>query len=216
MVFTFAGTIANWIDDDWQMVERMVKFYHIQDKDHEGEWAAKAFVNTAAERGGLDKMSIIYLVIAKQSDSWVLYFLAICMDNASVCDVLASSAGILLLQKYGIQFHAQNARIRCMAHVVNLIVQAILAELNEADDPEQDDYYIPNKHIPFHYDPDDDEEVQQMENEEDNEEDGGEDDDEFVELLNMNLEDKELEGALDSTVDPSEVKKKARNFNNIN
>ena len=63
MVFTFTGTIANWIDDDWQMVERMVNFYHIQDKDHEGEWAAKAFVNTAAERGGLNKMSIIYLII---------------------------------------------------------------------------------------------------------------------------------------------------------
>ena len=37
-----------------------------------------------------------------------------------------------------------------MAHVVNLIVQAILTELN---DPEQDDYYIPNKHITFHYNP---------------------------------------------------------------
>jgi hypothetical protein len=60
MVFTFAGTKANWINDDWQMV---VNFYHIQDKDHEGEWAAKVFVNTVAERGGLDKMSIIYLVI---------------------------------------------------------------------------------------------------------------------------------------------------------
>ena len=99
-----------------------------------------------------------------------------------------------------------------MAHVVNLIVQAILAELNEADDPEQDDYYIPNKHIPFHNDPDDDEEVQQMENEED----GGEDDDEeFVELLHMNLEDKELEGTLDSVVDLSEVKK-VRIFSNTN
>src|ERR1700683_3611977 len=129
------------------------------------------------------------------------------MDNGSVCDVLARSAGVLLLQKYSLQFHAQNAQIRCMAHVVNLIVQAILAELNEADDPEQDDYYIPNKHIPFHYDPDDDEEVQQMEDEED-EEGGGEDgDEEFVELLHMNLEDKELEGALDSAVDLSEVKK---------
>jgi len=87
-----------------------------------------------------------------------------------------------------------------MAHVVNLIVQAILAELNEADDPEQDNYYIPNKHIPFHYDPDNDEEVQQMKNEEE-EEDGEEDDDKFVELLHMDLEDKELEGALDSAVD---------------
>ena len=102
-----------------------------------------------------------------------------------------------------------------MAHGVNLIVQAILAELNEADNPEQDDYYILNKHIPFHYDPDDDEEVQQMENEKDGEEDGGEDDDEFVELLHMNLEDKELEGVLDSAVNLSEVKK-VRNFDNIN
>jgi len=47
--------------------------------------------------------------------------------------------------------------------VVNLIVQALLAALNEADDPEKDDYYIPNKHLPFHYDPDDDDEVQEME-----------------------------------------------------
>ena len=63
MVFMFAGNMANWIDDDWQMIEHMVNLYHIQDKDHEGEWVAKVFVNTAAERGGLDKMSIIYLVI---------------------------------------------------------------------------------------------------------------------------------------------------------
>lgn len=58
MIFTFAGTIASFINEDWQLIERMVNFYHIQDKDHEGEWAAKAFVKTAAERGGLDKMSI--------------------------------------------------------------------------------------------------------------------------------------------------------------
>ena len=58
MVFTFTGTIASFIDKDWQLIEQMVNFYHIQDKDHEGEWAAKAFVKTAAERGGLDKISI--------------------------------------------------------------------------------------------------------------------------------------------------------------
>lgn len=129
------------------------------------------------------------------------------MDNASVCDVLARSAGVLLMQKYGLQFHAQNARIRCMAHVVNLVVQAILAELNEADDPEQEDYYIPNKHIPFHYDLDDDEEVRQMEDEED--EEGGEDsddDDDFVKLLHSNPEDNELGPALDSAAYLSEVK----------
>ena len=60
MVFTFAGTIPNFINDDWNLVERMINFYHIQDKEHEGQWVAKAFVNMAAEWGGLDKMSTTY------------------------------------------------------------------------------------------------------------------------------------------------------------
>jgi hypothetical protein len=102
-----------------------------------------------------------------------------------------------------------------MVHVINLIVQAILTELNEADDPEWDDYHILNKHIPFHYDSDDDDEVQQMENEEDKEDGGEDNDEEFVELLHMNLEDKELKGTLDNTVDLSEVKK-VRIFSNMN
>ena len=58
MIFTFAGTIAQFIDDDWQLVERLIDFYHIQDKEHEGQWAAKAFVRSAAERGSADKISL--------------------------------------------------------------------------------------------------------------------------------------------------------------
>ena len=120
------------------------------------------------------------------------------MDNASVCDVLVRAAGIMLLKKYSIQFHLQNAQIRCLAHVVNLIVQCLLALLNEAKDPKTDDYYIPNKHLPFHYNPDDDKEVQQMEGEGDKME-GGEEEDEFIELLHpVELEDDELEGVLDT------------------
>jgi hypothetical protein len=58
MVFTFAGTMATFIDDDWKLVERLVDFYHIQDKEHEGQYAAKGFVKSAAARGGLDKICI--------------------------------------------------------------------------------------------------------------------------------------------------------------
>ena len=57
MVFTFAGAIEYFIDKEWDLIEHMVNFYHIQDKDHEGQWAAKVFVNTVVKRGGLDKMS---------------------------------------------------------------------------------------------------------------------------------------------------------------
>jgi hypothetical protein len=94
-----------------------------------------------------------------------LHFLALCLDNASSCDVLARTAGLLLLQKYDIEFHSENGRIRCMAHVVNLIVQAILAELDEGDNPDIFDWFLPNKHLPVHDDPDDDEEVQAFERE---------------------------------------------------
>lgn len=212
MVFTFAGTIANFIDDDWNLVERMINFYHIQDKEHEGQWAAKAFVNMAAERGGLDKMSTTYRFSSVFDPyKYRLHFLALCMDNASVCDVIARSAGIMLLKKYGLHFHEGNARIRCMAHVVNLIVQSLLSSLNEAADPDEDDYYIPNKHLPFHYDPEEDEEVIEMENEVDENGDADDEDDEFVELLHLDLGDEELEEELEeelnATLNLSEVKK---------
>ena len=133
-----------------------------------------------------------------ESDSFIFHFLAICMDNASICDVLARATGILLLKKYGVNFHEENAQIQCIAHIVNLIIQALLTSLNKAEDPDIDDYYIPNKHLPFHYDPDDDDEVQQMEAE----------DEEFTELLHMKLENEELEGELIAKVIYiSEVKK---------
>lgn len=40
--------------------------------------------------------------------------------------------------------------IRCFCHVINLVVQAILASLREADDPDNVDYYSLNKEQPFH------------------------------------------------------------------
>ena len=42
MVFTFAGTIANFIDDDWNLIERLVDFHHLEDDEHKGQYAAKA------------------------------------------------------------------------------------------------------------------------------------------------------------------------------
>ena len=57
MIFTFMGTLANFIDDDWCLVERLVDFYHIQDDEHKGQQAAKVFVKSAAGHGALDKIS---------------------------------------------------------------------------------------------------------------------------------------------------------------
>lgn len=71
----------------------------------------------------------------------------------------------ILREKFDIQFVPDNSQIRCLAHVVNLVVQKLLSMLDEADDPDVEDYYIPNKDLPFHYDPKDDPDLRDMEDE---------------------------------------------------
>lgn len=78
MVFTFSGTIAQWIDDDWQLVERLIDFHAMGDKEHAGAHAAKAFVRSAAQRGGLDKISML-------SYLWGKYVLICCISTSSLC-----------------------------------------------------------------------------------------------------------------------------------
>ncbi|KAJ7660882.1 hypothetical protein DFH06DRAFT_988730, partial [Mycena polygramma] len=67
--------------------------------------------------------------------------------------------------QFDIQFVPDNSQIRCLAHIVNLVVQKLLAALEEAADPDIEDYYLPHKDLPFHYDPDDDPELAALERE---------------------------------------------------
>ncbi|KAJ6563486.1 hypothetical protein B0H10DRAFT_2239418 [Mycena sp. CBHHK59/15] len=87
------------------------------------------------------------------------------LDNAAPNDVLIRALSRILREKYDIQFVPENSQIRCLAHVVNLVVQKILAALNEADEPEVMDYYLPNKDLPFHYEPEEDPNLRDLENE---------------------------------------------------
>lgn len=56
MVFSFAGTLASFIDDDWKLVERLIDLKQLSDDDHQGKNAAKAFMKSVSLRGGLDKI----------------------------------------------------------------------------------------------------------------------------------------------------------------
>ncbi|KAJ7339903.1 hypothetical protein DFH08DRAFT_625927, partial [Mycena albidolilacea] len=86
-------------------------------------------------------------------------------EIAATNDVLIRTLSRILMEKFDIQFVPENSQIRCLAHVVNLVVQKILATLNEADDPDVIDYYLPNKDLPFHYNPDEDPDLRDLENE---------------------------------------------------
>lgn len=55
--------------------------------------------------------------------------------------------------------------IRCIAHIINLVVQAFLYGLDEGEDPEILDWFTVNKDLPIYYDPTTDEEQIALEKE---------------------------------------------------
>jgi hypothetical protein len=78
--------------------------------------------------------------------------MSLALDNVSAKDVLIRTLSRLLMEKFDIQFVPDNSQIRCIAHIVNLVIQKLLAAFNDAADPDNDDNYVPNKDDPFHYD----------------------------------------------------------------
>ncbi|KAF6756067.1 hypothetical protein DFP72DRAFT_810841, partial [Ephemerocybe angulata] len=93
-----------------------------------------------------------YLKVTYQLPSDTESKIAMTCDNASVNNVLMETVCRYLLSLYGIPYNP-DSHIRCIAHVINLVVQAILAGLDEADDPDLFDYFEElNKSLPIHYD----------------------------------------------------------------
>ena len=99
----------------------------------------------------------------------------------------------ILLAKYGIP-QSPNLHIHCICHIVNLVVQAILATLGEADNPDKVDYFTLNKEQPLHLDINVDPDQVGL----DNEEFQDEEDDEAVPEENITLEDEEKLKAMES------------------
>jgi hypothetical protein len=91
------------------------------------------------------------------------------------------------LAKYGIP-PLPNLHICCLCHVVNLVVQAILAALGEADNSDEVNYFTLNKEQPFHLDIDADPDQIEL----DREEFQDEEEDETTPEENITLEEEKL------------------------
>lgn len=94
-----------------------------------------------------------------------LYFISLTTDNASVNDVIMTTVTRCLLARYGIVY-TPDMHIRCLAHIINLVVQAFLFGIEEGDDPDKEDWYELNKDTPIHFDIDKDDQQQALDNEE--------------------------------------------------
>lgn len=57
MVYTFACTIGSFINEDWEIIERVIDFKVLDEDEHKGLYAGKAFANSASGIGGFNKMS---------------------------------------------------------------------------------------------------------------------------------------------------------------
>ena len=64
MVYTFACSVSCFINDDWQIIEHMIDFKPLENKEHEGLFGGKAFVDGASKIGSLDKISLTHVTLA--------------------------------------------------------------------------------------------------------------------------------------------------------
>lgn len=56
MMYSFAGTLASFVNDEWDLVELVVDFAALDAEDHSGAQSAKKFAESAAKRGALIKI----------------------------------------------------------------------------------------------------------------------------------------------------------------
>lgn len=87
------------------------------------------------------------------------------MDGASSNDTQAQTTSTILQKKYSIHWAPSNGRIFCMAHGGHRTVQKFLQILEEADDPDIDDYFLHHRSQPIHYNSEEDPSVIEHETE---------------------------------------------------
>lgn len=56
MVYTFAYTIGSFINEDWELITYVVDFMPLGDKQHQGIYVGKAFLDGTWERGAFNKI----------------------------------------------------------------------------------------------------------------------------------------------------------------
>jgi hypothetical protein len=103
MVYTFACSIGCFINDDWEIIERVIDFKPLEDKEHEGLYGGKAFVDGACKIGSFDKIS--FTCDCARSNCLPpsrLHCISISTDNASVNDIIIVTIAGIRLARYEI------------------------------------------------------------------------------------------------------------------
>jgi hypothetical protein len=119
-MYTFACSVGCFINDDWEIVEHVIDFKPLEDKEHEGLYSGKAFADGACKIGSLKKISLTF-DCGYDSDLSSMHCISISTNNASVNDILISTVSHILLAKYGIP-QSPNLHVCYVCHIVNFVI----------------------------------------------------------------------------------------------
>lgn len=61
-VYTFACSVGCFINNDWKIIECVIDFKPLENKEHEGLDGGKAFINGAYKIGSLDKIQYAWVL----------------------------------------------------------------------------------------------------------------------------------------------------------
>ena len=59
MVYTFACSVGCFINGDWEIIKHVIDFKPLKEKEHEGLYGGKAFIDGMCKIGSLNKISQI-------------------------------------------------------------------------------------------------------------------------------------------------------------
>lgn len=111
--YPFQGVIAKWISNEWELCSTVVDLTILNGK-HSGINIATAFWDVLKEFGLLKKL------------------LSITTDNASNMDTMFEEFDKLAL-KDGLSFNSKDYRVRCFAHILNLVCRDMINVVGDGD-----------------------------------------------------------------------------------
>ncbi|CAG8704200.1 1210_t:CDS:2, partial [Ambispora leptoticha] len=116
--YAFLAITAHWITKDWKLQDELLDFINLSGP-HSGENLCEAFVKSCHEFGILTKIFTITSDNASNNDTFMKYLEIICEEE-------------------NISFNAINSHCRCIAHIINLVVQDILKQIKAGEAQTED------------------------------------------------------------------------------
>ncbi|CAB5217264.1 unnamed protein product, partial [Rhizophagus irregularis] len=117
--YAFLAITTHWITKDWRLQDKLLDFIDLSGP-HSGENLCNAFVKSCHEFGILAKVFAVTSDNASNNITFMKHLEDVC-------------------HKENIFFNAINSHCRCLAHIINLVVQEILKQLKAGEAQTEDD-----------------------------------------------------------------------------